>query len=558
MHLKIGHRILGCFGLIVVIILALQLHHLDNVRRLEEIAFGNIDAEFRTLRLIRNAGNHQREMTIAVERAVVRHLLGKAGVDTGSTAAVQEHWDIVRQRTLADLKALRALAEEQRGVADNDDAARIWVALRDNTDRKLQLLSEVATVVEKLFALVNRDSVQDADPLLTVLDGLREEYSTTADATDELVSNLALSARLEVASIRSRTLQTSIVAAVIAVALGLAVGVMLFRSINRPLLGFMSFVERIGKGDLTQKTGNVGQDELGQLGRVLNGMVDSLRDIATQTRGAAGNLSSATVQLQASAQQQVASTSEQSAAVQQISSTLDEINQLGSQISERAKNVAATAETTSAAGTAGLDAVAESAAAMAAISEQAGAVAQTIVSLTEKTQSVGDIIANVNDIAERCDLLSLNAAIQAAQAGEAGQSFTVVAEEMKNLAGQAKEATVQVRSLLGDIQQGINTSVMQTEEAVKRSEAGQGKIHETQKLIKELVESIEQSVATFEQIVAATNQQQVGIEQVSDAINNISTASQQLTSGTSELEKAASNLAALGGQLQSAVERYAV
>src|SRR3546814_20065305 len=82
------------------------------------------------------------------------------------------------------------------------------------------------------------------------------------------------------------------------------------------------------------------------------------------------------------------------------------------------------------------------------------------------------IITTVNDIAERSSLLALNAAIEAAAAGEHGLSFAVVADEMKNLASQAKEATVEVRSILGDIQRGIGTAVMQTEEAVKRVESG--------------------------------------------------------------------------------------
>ena len=99
-------------------------------------------------------------------------------------------------------------------------------------------------------------------------------------------------------------------------------------------------------------------------------------------------------------------------------------------------------------------------------------VAENIVALSEKTQAVGEIIATVNDVAERSNLLALNAAIEAAAAGEQGNRFSVVANEMKNLADQAKDSTVQVRTILSDIQKGINSSVMLTEEAVKRVESG--------------------------------------------------------------------------------------
>src|SRR5206468_8142790 len=122
--------------------------------------------------------------------------------------------------------------------------------------------------------------------------------------------------------------------------------------------------------------------------------------------------------------------------------------------------------------TVGMQAVQNTTLTMEKIRQQAEAVAENVVVLSERTQAVGEIIATVNDIAEQSHLLSLNAAIEAAAAGEHGRTFSVVAAEIKNLAGQSKEATVQVKSILGAIQKGINSSVMLTEEAVKRVDLG--------------------------------------------------------------------------------------
>src|SRR5207253_3218723 len=149
---------------------------------------------------------------------------------------------------------------------------------------------------------------------------------------------------------------------------------------------------------------------------------------------------------------------------------MEEVGRSGAQIQERAKQVAASAEATSSASTSGLQAVRDTAQTMEAIRDQVEQVAENVAALSVKTQAVGDIIATVNDIAERSNLLALNAAIEAAGAGEQGARFSVVANEMKNLADQAKESTVQVRNILGDIQKGINSTVMVTEEAVKRVE----------------------------------------------------------------------------------------
>jgi len=244
--------------------------------------------------------------------------------------------------------------------------------------------------------------------------------------------------------------------------------------------------------------------------------------------------------------------------VQETAATVDEITHSGAQIGKRAQEVIASAQATAQTSNEGLRAVDETARAMDSIRDQAEAVAENIVALSEKTQAIGDIISTVNDISERSHLLALNAAIEAAAAGENGRSFAVVASEMKLLADQAKDATNQVRSILGDIQRGINSSVMLTEEAVKRVAAGKERTDTTQRTITEITGRVQESVQTFQQIVASTNQQQLGIEQVMGALQNIRQASQQTAVGTRQLEEAAGNLASLSQQLLGLAERYRV
>jgi methyl-accepting chemotaxis protein len=299
-----------------------------------------------------------------------------------------------------------------------------------------------------------------------------------------------------------------------------------------------------------------GKDEIGHLGATLNSMVEGLRLLARQSREATENLNAAAAEIRASTQEQAASVEEQLAAVQETAATVDEITHSGAQIGKRAQEVIASAQAAAQTSMAGLQAVEDTARAMDAIREQAESVAENIVALSEKTQAVGEIITSVNDISERTHLLALNAAIEAAAAGENGRSFAVVASEMKALADQAKDATAQVRSILGDIQRGINSSVMLTEEAVKRVAAGKERTDITQQTITGISGQIQESVQTFQQIVASTNQQQLGIEQVMGALQNIRQASQQTAAGTRQLDTAAANLSQLSQQLLGIAERY--
>jgi methyl-accepting chemotaxis protein len=336
------------------------------------------------------------------------------------------------------------------------------------------------------------------------------------------------------------------------------VGLLIQRSITGPLAVFMQFAGRVGEGDLTGKSTVRTGDELGELGKSLDQMVGGLKDVATQARFATENLAAASAEILASTQQQAASTGEQAAAVQQTTITMEEVTQSSAQIAERARQVSASAEATAAASHAGLEAMENTARTMENIRAQAEAVAGNVVALSEKTQAIGEIIATVNDLAEQSHLLALNAAIEAAAAGEHGRSFSVIAGEVKNLADQSREATVQVRGILGDIQKGINSSVMLTEEAVKRVESGKQQAEVANGAIRALADSIQQSVQAFQQIAAGSNQQQIGFTQVMQAVRDIGQASRQNASGTQQLEKSALNLSALSQQLQKAVERYRV
>ncbi len=333
-------------------------------------------------------------------------------------------------------------------------------------------------------------------------------------------------------------------------------GIVTRLSITRPLGEFQQFVASVGVGDLTQKSAHEGSDELGTLARGLNQMVSRLRNMASQTRAATENLNSATMEILASAKEQSAVTGEQVAAYQETNATMQQVSQSCAQIAEKAKQVTITAAAVSIANISGLDAVQKANQTVEAIHEQAEAVAQNIVSLSEKTQMVGDILAVVNDIAEQSHLLALNAAIEAAAAGEHGRSFSVVAGEIKNLADQSKAATVQVKTILGDIQKEINTSVMLTEEAVKRVDLGKHQADVAASAIRNMAANIDQSVQAFQQIVAGTNQQQIGFDNVMQALKDMTRGSEQAAISTRQTEKSAGNLTNISAQLGMATEGY--
>ncbi len=551
MSLRVAHKIFIGFGVVVLLMAGVGGFSLSRIADLHRLVVAVSDRDAEAAMLLNRVLATQSTMRTIQDYVVTSYYREKLGRDADEVEPLVREWEQARAQTDQFLDRII-------GISNVGTARRAaWEDVTETAKAAKNVLAELSSrnqVVQR--RVLNREASigYDLDQTRT----LREEFDQSIAKIAVQLDQVTALGR-ELSGELYSSIRTSMIAAILLMlVLAIVVGFYIQKSITTPLTNFMGFTDRVGKGELTERTDLVGSDEFGVLGRSLNGMVASLAEMAAQTRTTVENLGSASAQIEASAQEQNAGMNSQISAIQEITSTLEEITRSGAEIADRANSVASSAEATATGSQAGLRAVEATTEAMDLIRDQAEAVARNVVQLTEKTQAIGEIIATVNDIAERSNLLALNAAIEAAAAGEQGQSFSVVAEEMRNLAEQAKEATREVRTILGDIQQGISAAVMQTEQAVKRSEAGKQQTDSTEAAIRELVESVEESIQTFQQIVAATNQQQIGLEQVTEAVQNIRESSDQIATGARELSKAATNLNAMGVQLRTNAERYRV
>ncbi len=558
MRMRIGTRILLGFGAVVALTIGLGWYGLAKQAEVRTRTTEMDNRDFRVQRDLTQVMHSVDQMKAFRERALAQHLFRKAHLHNGDPAGTQEEWRRSKDQAAKLLAELETAATEYERNALSPHRASQWRKIRLAAKEAQDGLKALAGEVEARFGLASRGELVQLVEQTAALDRLRQDFEARLTSVAGLTEEQIEIGRAEIAASYDQARTSTLAALAAAVLLGIGCGTLIQRSITRPLGEFVQFVGQVGQGDLTQQAAVSRSDEIGDLGQSLNEMVAGLKDVASQSRQAAENLSTATAEILASAQQQAASTGEQAAAVQQSTATMSEISQSGAQISERAKQVAAAAEATSTASAAGQQAVETTSRIMVTIREQAEAVAENVVTLSEKTQAIGEIISTATDIAEQSHLLALNAAIEAAAAGEHGRSFSVVASEIKNLADQSKEATVQVRSILGDIQKGINGSVMLTEEAVKRADSGKQQAEIADRTIRQLTDNIQQSIQAFQQIVAGTNQQQIGFEQVTLAVKNIGQASDQTAASTRQLEKAAANVNALTQQLRKAVERYRI
>jgi methyl-accepting chemotaxis protein len=278
--------------------------------------------------------------------------------------------------------------------------------------------------------------------------------------------------------------------------------------------------------------------------------------LLSTTRQTTHDLSAAAAEILTATSQQATGANEQSAAISQTTTTVDEVKVISEQAIQRAQEVVDASQRTVQVSRSGEGAVQETIGSMAQIKARVEGIAENILALSAQTQQIGEIIATVNDIAAQSNMLALNASVEAARAGEHGKGFAVVAAEVRNLAEQSKQATMQVRAILSDIQDGINATVMATEEGTKVVDQGLELAGQTGAVIEQLGSTIDEAAQAAMQMRAGGQQQATGVEQIALAMQNINQATTQSLASTRQAEKAAQDLNNLARSLTEVVERY--
>jgi methyl-accepting chemotaxis protein len=312
--------------------------------------------------------------------------------------------------------------------------------------------------------------------------------------------------------------------------------------------------DRIAAGDLTVEVKPVSEKD--RLGNSFASMAKNLRELNAEIQDVVNVLASSAGEIMGTVSEFASSSSETASAISETNATVQEVRQTTDLASQKSKQVYETARNSVTVAKTGKKAVDEAMGGMQGIHEGMGFIAERIVKLSEQSQAIGDIINSVNDLAEQSNLLAVNAAIEAAKAGEHGKGFAVVAQEVKNLSTQSKQATAQVRGILGEIQRATTAAVLATEQGSKAVEAGTKQSSDAGEAIRILAASIEESSNSTLQIVTSTQEQAIGMDQIATAIQSITQASDQNLEGSRQIEAATRNLYDQNRKLQQLVSHF--
>ncbi len=329
-----------------------------------------------------------------------------------------------------------------------------------------------------------------------------------------------------------------------------------FDYLTEPIREGSQVLAKFAQGNLTSRVAGEYQGEHQQLKKDVNKLGDSLSHLLSQisetvqaTASAANQISSSTEEMAAGAQEQSSQATEVAGAVDQMTKTIYETTKNTGQASEASRNAGKVAKE-------GGHVVEETIHGMNRIAEVVRKSAETVQALGKSSDQIGEIVQVIDDIADQTNLLALNAAIEAARAGEQGRGFAVVADEVRKLAERTTKATKEIATMIKQIQKDTGGAVVSMQQGTAEVESGKALAEKAGSSLQEIIHGAEKVVDIVTQVAAASEEQSRASEQISKNIESISSVTQQSASGIQQIAHASEDLNRLTLNLQELIAQF--
>ncbi|SFN54023.1 Methyl-accepting chemotaxis protein [Formivibrio citricus] len=335
-----------------------------------------------------------------------------------------------------------------------------------------------------------------------------------------------------------------------------AIAWFLTRGIIRPLNDALHVAEAIAIGNLNVDVEITSKDEIGQLLGGMQQMILKLRGVIANVKIVADNVATGSHQLSSASEQLSKGSENLSNQVEQIVTAMNEVSQAVTDVAKSAANTTAASEKVLDAAVHGRDTVDTTAADMERIAQAIQEAANTIGELGKNSAQIGQIVNVINDIAGQTNLLALNAAIEAARAGEQGRGFAVVADEVRSLAERTSQSTKDIAQKVQGIQQAAEGSVGAIQRGSQEVGKGVGLAKEARESLDIIVTASGQAEDMVQCIASATEEQSVAVGEVTHSLANIADITNQSVESTLKIKQSASDLAKQASDLRSMISFF--
>ncbi|SFI31753.1 methyl-accepting chemotaxis protein [Pseudomonas syringae] len=387
-----------------------------------------------------------------------------------------------------------------------------------------------------------------------IRDSLRQQSMDIVTSTEKLMAGQVVSANKEKDSAVTQLLTV----AVIVLLLGIFAAILITRQITRPLDSTVIAARRIADGDLTNDLSTTRQDELGLLQNTMQHMTVSLRTLiggisngVTQIATAAEELSAVSEQTSAGVTQQKLEVDQVATAMNQMASTVQEVAQNTEDASQAARQASDRAAH-------GSSVVQHATREISQLAGEVGQLGEAMQRLIQDSDKIGGVIDVIKAVAEQTNLLALNAAIEAARAGEQGRGFAVVADEVRSLAQRTQSSTTEIEALIKSLQDGTGAASELMNASRQRTEGTVALARQAEESLLEITHSIVTIEQMSQQISAAAEEQSAVTDEINRSVISVRDIADQSATATEQSAASTVELARLGSNLQDMVARFRI
>ncbi len=402
------------------------------------------------------------------------------------------------------------------------------------------------------FNQVGAETAANADKLKNLRKSLSAMKSQTAKRF-----NLAISETID--SSKNASHIALLIAICVIVAL-LLISLIISRSITSSINEVTESLKEMasGAGDLTKRIHYPGQDEILYLVKYFNAFVEKLHGSFANVSQDVSGLSQVATRLTNSSSQNMVRINEQASAISSMRTSIEDLMKMVSEIAEFAGNASHQAQDASTAAARGKETLAANVSTISTLAEEVRSAANVVNRFEEFSADVGHLLNTIQNVAEQTNLLALNAAIEAARAGEHGRGFAVVADEVRGLAIRTRQATEEIHKVISELRQVSASAVTAMQGSVDRANRGVEATVASGEVLNSILNNVETISSINERIAAATHEQTVTFSHVSEHVNGIYNSTQLVTSSTNELNEISHDIGHISQELRNIASQFRV
>ncbi|PKM80063.1 MAG: hypothetical protein CVU89_15515 [Firmicutes bacterium HGW-Firmicutes-14] len=571
MRLKLGQKIISGYFLIIAFLVLVGYFGIKGMNAIE-YEYGEVNTH-------RTISTHIWELSNNYNGQFAHALLY---IQKQDQAAIDEFNEL-------EAETEEVLAETRKLDLSNEE--------KEKLERIAALDEEFCGEIRQVFQLVSagnmaaaQASMKEIEEDIDQIDVIIHEWDGTNDKSVE--EHIAMAEEGSHSAMRN-----NYVVMAVAAIFGILAGLLISRSISKPVMNLAAAAGQIAKGDLSVSIPDVRtKDEVQTLNEAFRTMLSNLRELISKVNDSAQNVAATSEELSTNSDEAAKATQQVANAIQEVArgasqqtsfvtGTMDTVGQVNSAIGqiasgaqEQANNITSTAdmvtqmaasieevasgaqtvtqsaEKTKVAADKGEQSVEQTIKGMEGIKGKVFESANKIRELGEHSQQIGEIIQVIDDIAEQTNLLALNAAIEAARAGEHGKGFAVVADEVRKLAERSGKATKEIAELITNIQKLTAEAVTAMEQGTGEVEQGVWLAHDAGNALKEILRNVEETYRQVQNISAAAEEISASSQEVVKAVDNVSSITEENTAATEQLTAASSQVGAAMESISSVTE----